>query len=156
MQIGDSVLVVSMGRSGTVIAEPTGKVVTVQIGAMKTRVPIENLRLEKTAQAKKKQEQKKVHATVVRSEKGKSGGRSAANEVDIRGCTVDEGIMMVENFIAGSLLSGFETVTIIHGKGTGALRKGIHEHLRRMKQVKSFRLGVYGEGEDGVTVVTLK
>ena len=156
LQIGDSVLVVSMGRSGTVIAEPTGKVVTVQIGAMKTRVPIENLRLEKTAQAKKKQEQKKVHATVVRSEKGKSGGRSAANEVDIRGCTVDEGIMMVENFIAGSLLSGFETVTIIHGKGTGALRKGIHEHLRRMKQVKSFRLGVYGEGEDGVTVVTLK
>lgn len=157
LQVGDSVLVVSMGRSGTVIAEPAGKVVTVQIGAMKTRVPIENLRLEKTVQAKKKQEQKKVHTTVVRSEKGKSGGgRSAANEVDIRGCTVDEGIMMVENFIAGSLLSGFETVTIIHGKGTGALRKGIHEHLRRMKQVKSYRLGVYGEGEDGVTVVTLK
>ena len=52
--------------------------------------------------------------------------------------------------------TGFETVTIIHGKGTGALRKGIHEHLRRMKQVKSYRLGVYGEGEDGVTVVSLK
>ncbi|MBR5722609.1 MAG: Smr/MutS family protein, partial [Oscillospiraceae bacterium] len=66
------------------------------------------------------------------------------------------GIMMTENFIAGSMLSGFETVTIIHGKGTGALRKGIHDHLRRMKQVKSFRPGVYGEGEDGVTIVTLK
>ena len=155
LQIGDSVLVVSMGRSGTVIAEPAGKSVTVQIGAMKTRVPIENLRLEKKQPAQK--QQKKVHTTVVRSEKGRgSGVRSGVNEVDIRGCTVDEGIMMVENFIAGSLLTGLETVTIIHGKGTGALRKGIHDHLRHMKQVKSFRPGVYGEGEDGVTIVTLK
>ena len=64
--------------------------------------------------------------------------------------------MMTEQFISGTVLMGFETVTIIHGKGTGALRKGIHEHLRRMKQVKSYRLGVYGEGEDGVTIVTLK
>ena len=156
LEIGDSVTVVSMGRIGTVIAEPAGKMVTVQIGAMKTRVPIENLRLEKKQAAQK--QQKKVHTTVVRSEKGRSGSgvRSAATELDIRGCTVDEGIMMTENFIAGSLLSGFETVTIIHGKGTGALRKGIHDHLRRMKQVKAFRPGVYGEGEDGVTVVSLK
>ncbi|HAM69204.1 MAG TPA: hypothetical protein DCP68_06290 [Ruminococcus sp.] len=153
---GDSVQIVSMGRSGTVLTEPAGGVVTVQIGAMKTRVPIENLRLEKKQAAQK--QQKKVHTTVVRSEKGRSGSgvRSAATELDIRGCTVDEGIMMTENFIAGSLLSGFETVTIIHGKGTGALRKGIHDHLRRMKQVKAFRPGVYGEGEDGVTVVSLK
>lgn len=157
LKVGDSVLVVSMGRSGTVIAEPAGKTVTVQIGAMKTRVPIENLRLEKK-QPQQQASQKKVHTTVVRSEKSKGGGgvRSAATELDIRGCTVDEGVMMTENFIAGSLLSGFETVTIIHGKGTGALRKGIHEHLRRMKQVKAFRPGVYGEGEDGVTIVTLK
>ena len=146
-----------MGRSGTVVAEPAGKMVTVQIGAMKTRVPVENLRLEK--QQPKQQKQQKEHTTTVaRSDRGKggSGVRSAATELDIRGCTVDEGIMMTENFIAGSMLSGFETVTIIHGKGTGALRKGIHDHLRRMKQVKSFRPGVYGEGEDGVTVVTLK
>ena len=114
----------------------TGTPVTVQSGAMKTRVPIENLRLEKKQPAQK--QQKKVHTTVVRSEKGRgSGVRSGVNEVDIRGCTVDEGIMMVENFIAGSLLTGLETVTIIHGKGTGALRKGIHDHLRHMKQVKS-------------------
>lgn len=157
LQIGDSVLVVSMGRSGTVIAEPAGKTVMVQIGAMKTRVPIDNLRLEKSRPQQQKS-QKKVHTTVVRSEKGRSGSgvRSAATELDIRGCTVDEGVMLTENFIAGSLLSGFETVTIIHGKGTGALRKGIHEHLRRMKQVKAFRPGVYGEGEDGVTIVTLR
>lgn len=159
LQIGDSVLIVSMGRSGTVVAEPAGKMVTVQIGAMKTRVPVENLRLEKQQPKQQQKQQQKVHTTtVVRSDKGKggSGVRSSATELDIRGCTVDEGIMMTENFIAGSLLSGFETVTIIHGKGTGALRKGIHDHLRRMKQVKAFRPGVYGEGEDGVTVVTLK
>ena len=151
---GDAVLVVSMGRVGTVLAEPSGGTVTVQIGAMKTRVPLDGVRLEKQ-QPKQKQPQK-THTTVVRSQKGGTGVRSAATELDIRGCTVDEGIMMTENFIAGSLLSGFETVTIIHGKGTGALRKGIHDHLRRMKQVKSFRLGVYGEGEDGVTIVSLK
>ena len=151
---GDAVLVVSMGRVGTVLAEPSGGTVTVQIGAMKTRVPLDGVRLEKQ-QPKQKQSQK-THTTVVRSQKGGTGVRSAATELDIRGCTVDEGIMMTENFIAGSLLSGFETVTIIHGKGTGALRKGIHDHLRRMKQVKSYRLGVYGEGEDGVTIVSLK
>ncbi len=159
LKIGDSVLIVSMGRSGTVVAEPAGKMVTVQIGAMKTRVPVENLRLEKQQPKQQQKQQQKVHTTtVVRSDKGKGGRgvRSSATELDIRGCTVDEGIMMTENFIAGSLLSGFETVTIIHGKGTGALRKGIHDHLRRMKQVKAFRPGVYGEGEDGVTVVTLK
>ncbi|MBQ8921818.1 MAG: endonuclease MutS2 [Oscillospiraceae bacterium] len=155
---GDSVLIVSMGRSGTVLAEPSGSMVTVQIGAMKTRVPLDQVRLEVQKTNQKAQQQKqKVHTTVVRSEKGKSGSvRGGANELDIRGCTVDEGIMMTEQFISGSVLMGFETVTIIHGKGTGALRKGIHEHLRRMKQVKSFRLGVYGEGEDGVTVVKLK
>ena len=63
---------------------------------------------------------------------------------------------MVEQFLSSSMLSGFETVTLIHGKGTGALRKGIHDYLRRSKHVKAFRLGVYGEGEDGVTIVTLK
>lgn len=156
LQIGDSVLIVSMGQSGTVVAEPAGKYATVQIGSMKTRVPLDNLRLEKQKPKQNQQKPQKVHTTVVRSEKGKGGVRSAATELDIRGCTVDEGIMMTENFIAGSMLSGFETVTIIHGKGTGALRKGIHDHLRRMKQVKAFRPGVYGEGEDGVTIVTLK
>jgi DNA mismatch repair protein MutS2 len=63
---------------------------------------------------------------------------------------------VVENFIDAAVMGKLETVTIIHGKGTGALRKKVHELLRRNPQVKSFRLGVYGEGEDGVTVATLK
>ena len=156
LEPGDAVLVVSLGRSGTVLSLPDSKTALVQIGAMKSRVPIENLRLEKKQKDQKKQQ--KTHTTTVQRDKSTSGQRSrgSATELDIRGCTVDEGVMMTDQFIAGSMLSGFDTVTIIHGKGTGALRKGIHDHLRRMKQVKSFRLGLYGEGEDGVTVVTLK
>ena len=154
---GDIVTVVSMGQSGTVLLEPDSKGVTVQIGMMKTRVPLDQVRLElQKTQQKEKQSKQKTHMTGVRSQKGGVGVRSAASELDIRGCTIDEGVMMTENFIAGALLTGLNTVTIIHGKGTGVLRKGIHDHLRKMKQVKEFRLGVYGEGEDGVTVVTLK
>lgn len=156
LEPGDPVLVVSLGKSGTVLSLPDSRTALVQIGAMKSRVPIENLRLE----AKKKQEQQqkqRVHTTTVKRDSDNIGQRrGGATELDIRGCTVDEGVMMLEQFIAGSMLSGFDTVTIIHGKGTGVLRKGIHDRLKRMKQVKSFRLGLYGEGEDGVTVVTLK
>lgn len=156
LEAGDAVLVVSLGKSGVVLSLTDSKTALVQIGVMKSRVPIENLRLEN-----KKKEQKKpqrVHTTIVRQENGGSDRRSrgSATELDIRGCTVDEGVMMLEQFIAGSVLSGFDTVTVIHGKGTGVLRKGIHERLRRIKQVKSFRLGLYGEGEDGVTIVSLK
>ena len=154
---GDIVTVVSMGQSGTVLLEPDNKGVTVQIGMMKTRVPLDQVRLElQKTQQKEKQAKQKTHMTGVRSQKGGVGVRSAASELDIRGCTIDEGVMMTENFIAGALLTGLNTVTIIHGKGTGVLRRGIHDHLRKMKQVKEFRLGVYGEGEDGVTIVTLK
>ena len=156
LKVGDIVTVVSMGQSGTVILEPDSKGVTVQIGMMKTKVPLDQVRLElQKTQQKQHQQKQKTHMTGIRSQKG-TGARSAASELDIRGCTIDEGIMMTENFIAGALLTGLNTVTVIHGKGTGALRRGIHDHLRKMKQVKEFRLGVYGEGEDGVTVVTLK
>ena len=149
---GDTVRVMPMNQTGLVVGEPSGKNVTVQIGAMKMRVAIENVRLE----APKKQEQKpkKVHTTVV-SSKG-AATRSAATELDLRGCTVDEAVSLIDGFLSGAMLSGFETVTLIHGKGTGALRKGVQEYLRKCAHVKAYRLGVYGEGEDGVTVVTLK
>ena len=135
------------------LAEPEGSQVLVQLGAMKMRVALDNLRLE----AKKEQpaaKKAKQHTTVV-SSKG-AASRKASTEIDLRGCTVDEGISVIEQFLSSSMLSGFETVTLIHGKGTGALRKGVHEYLRRSKYVKSFRLGVFGEGEDGVTIVTLR
>ena len=82
--------------------------------------------------------------------------RRASSELDIRGYETLEAESVVENYLDAAVMAKLETVTIIHGKGTGALRKAVHEMLRRSKAVKSFRLGRYGEGEAGVTVVELK
>lgn len=155
LAVGDSVLVVSLGKSGTVLALPDGKTVLVQLGAMKTRVPIDGVRLEskKNDESAKK---KKPRSTPAVLTGGGQRTRSAATEVDIRGCTVDEGIMAMEQFIDSAMLSGIQTVTVIHGKGTGALRRAVQERLRKTKHVKEFRSGRYGEGEDGVTIVTLR
>ena len=81
---------------------------------------------------------------------------AAARELDIRGMETLEAESVVETFLSAAVMGHLETVTIIHGKGTGALRKAVHEILRKNKAVKDFRLGVYGEGESGVTVVNLK
>ena len=81
---------------------------------------------------------------------------AAPRELDIRGMETLEAESVVENFLSTAVMGRLETVTIIHGKGTGALRRAVHDILRRSRAVKDFRLGVYGEGEDGVTVVTLK
>ena len=85
-----------------------------------------------------------------------AGARAANNELDIRGMMTDEADLAVDRFLDSALMGKLNTVTIIHGKGTGALRKAVHQQLRRHTAVKSFRLGRYGEGEDGVTVVELK
>ena len=76
--------------------------------------------------------------------------------LDIRGFMTDEADLQVERFLDNAVLGKLNIVTIIHGKGTGALRKAVHQQLKRHPSVKSFRLGRYGEGEDGVTVVELK
>ena len=81
---------------------------------------------------------------------------AAARELDIRGMETLEAESVVETFLSSAVMGHLDTVTIIHGKGTGALRKAVHDILRRNKAVKSFRLGMYGEGENGVTVVTMK
>ena len=80
----------------------------------------------------------------------------ASSELDIRGYETLEAESVVENYLDSAVMAKLGTVTIIHGKGTGALRKAVHEILKRNKAVKSFRLGRYGEGEAGVTVVELK
>ncbi|MBO5747365.1 MAG: Smr/MutS family protein, partial [Clostridia bacterium] len=82
--------------------------------------------------------------------------RTAQSEIDIRGMTGDEAALELDRFIDNSVMAGFGNVWIIHGKGTGALKKAVHAYLRTNMSVKDFRFGVYGEGEDGVTVVTLK
>jgi len=82
--------------------------------------------------------------------------RTASLEMDIRGKLVDEAIIEVDRYLDDCFLKGLSEIQIIHGKGTGALRQGIHNYLRRHPRVKSFRLGAYGEGDAGVTIVTLK
>ena len=81
---------------------------------------------------------------------------AAKAEIDLRGMMTDEAIPLVERFLDNAKMGKLNVVTIIHGKGTGALRKAVHECLRREKGIKNFRLGTFGEGESGVTVVELK
>ena len=94
--------------------------------------------------------------TVKRAKSPETTVRTAQSEIDIRGFTGDEAELELDRFIDNSIMAGFNTVWIIHGKGTGALKKAVHTYLRTNPSVKDFRKGVYGEGEDGVTVVTLK
>ena len=77
-------------------------------------------------------------------------------ELDLRGMTVEEALMEVDMFISRSILANVGQVTIIHGKGTGALRAAVHDYLKHCKQVKIYRLGVFGEGEAGVTIAEFK
>ncbi|MBQ4577768.1 MAG: Smr/MutS family protein, partial [Clostridia bacterium] len=81
---------------------------------------------------------------------------AAQRELDIRGLETLEAESVVETFLSAAVMGHLDTVTIIHGKGTGALRKAVHDILRRNKAVKTFRLGMYGEGENGVTIVTMR
>ena len=114
-----------------------------------TKTIVNNLRL--IEEEKVKMNGKSVTKTVTSNMTRKSG-----MEIDIRGKMSDDGIHEVDKFIDECMLGGLKIITIIHGKGTGALRAAIHQYLKTNKAVKSFRLGVYGEGESGVTVVELK
>ncbi|MDO5560314.1 MAG: endonuclease MutS2 [Oscillospiraceae bacterium] len=126
----------------------------VQCGIMKMKVKVSDLRLveeQKQTGAKKKQPEKSMGY----KHKKNILTRQVQQELDIRGYASDEGVAEVDMFINNAVLSGLSLVTIIHGKGTGILRKAVHARLRNLKVVKSYRLGVYGEGEDGVTIVEL-
>ena len=77
-------------------------------------------------------------------------------QVDVRGMNLDEALDAVDSYLDQVVMAGYHEATIVHGKGTGVLRTGIHQHLKKHRFIKSYRLGQYGEGEDGVTLVTLK
>lgn len=152
LKVGDNVLIYDIDKTATVLELPkSGDMVLVQAGIIKTRVPLKNLRLTD----RKEKEKKKLggHRNVT---KAPGSDTSVRNEVDLRGMNVEEAIMEVDAFIDHAVLRNLNQLTIIHGKGTGVLRSGIHMHLKRHKAVKTFRLGVYGEGESGVTIVELK
>ena len=153
LRVGDTVRLMDVNIKGMVITLPdqNGNC-TVQTGMIKSRTKLDNLELiiENPSQQKKKQ------GGGVKKSLKSNMTRKSSMELDIRGMMTDEGVMEVDRFIDNCILAGLESVTIIHGKGTGALRAAVHDFLRHHKHVKSYRLGVYGEGEAGVTVVELK
>ncbi len=145
---GDDVLIYDIDKDATVLEAPKDGFVLVQAGIIKTRVPLSNIRLLSKRQMKKKHPGRTVTKSVSTPE--------ASSSLDLRGQTVEEALMEVDSFLDRASRMHLSQVTIIHGKGTGALRAAVQQHLRRCSQVKSFRLGTYGEGESGVTIAELK
>lgn len=145
---GDKVKVLSLGAEGTVLAPPDEKgEVQLQAGAMKFKAPLAQLRMIRQEPAKEK--------TTVKARTGMMT-RTVKSECDVRGMNLEEALDAVSLYLDEAVLAGLNEVYIIHGKGTGILRAGIQQDLRKNRHVKGFRRGMYGEGEDGVTVVTLK
>lgn len=149
---GDGVKVLSMGLTGTVSTLPDNKGnLFVQCGIMRTQVNVKDLALtdEVTVTA----------PTLQRTGAGKikmSKSLSVSTEINLLGKTVDEAISVLDKYLDDAYIAHLSSVRVVHGKGTGALRSAVHSHLKRLKYVKEFRLGEYGEGDAGVTIVTFK
>ena len=154
IRVGDQVELPGVNRAAEVLTVNADGSLVLQAGKMKMTVKRGQVRLLETAEEiqKKKKQQSRAQSS---SPKIQLASR-AASELDIRGYETLEAESVVDNYIVSAVMAKLGSVTIIHGKGTGALRKAVHEILRRNKAVKSFRLGRYGEGEAGVTIVELK
>ncbi len=154
VKVGQEVVIADIEQTATVMSLPDRNgLVEVRAGILKTKVPLSNLKapdkLKKPANNGKPKPQPRS-TTVQRVQ------RKASMEINLLGMTVEEALMETDQFIDHAVMNGQTMVYLIHGKGTGTLRKAIHAHLRGHRNVKSFRLGQYGEGEAGVTVVELK
>ena len=146
---GDDVKVVTLNQDGSVVSvDKKKKEAVVQIGIMKMTLPFKSLQ---KVQKDKKSTVTKTTRKIISEKSGKVKG-----EVDLRGMNLEEAIMEVEKYLDDACVAGLETVTIIHGIGTGVLKKGLQDVLKRNKHVKSKRPGEYGEGGAGVTIVTLR
>ncbi len=152
-KLGESVKVLSMNLTGTISSKPDSRGnVTVQMGILRSQVNISDLEIIEDVNPYSPKAMK-------RTSKGKikmSKSLSVSPEINLLGKTVDEAVSELGKYLDDALLSHLNSVRVVHGKGTGALRKGIHEYLRRQKHVKSYRLAEYGEGDAGVTIVELK
>ncbi len=152
LKVGDNVLIYDLDKDAVVLELPDkDNMVLVQAGIIKTRVELKNLRLKKS--------ETKKNVSGFRNTRGHKPSNvniRPVTEIDVRGQTAIEAIMAVDSAIDNAILTNVRNLTIIHGKGTGVLRAEIQKHLRTVKYVKSFRLGNFGEGESGVTIVELK
>ncbi len=153
LKLGESVRILSMGLTGTVSSMPDNKGnLFVQCGIIRTQTNIRDLVLI----------QEKDSATAARGNRTGSGkirmskSLSVSPEINLLGKTVDEAMSLLDKYLDDAYLAHLSSVRVVHGKGTGALRSAVHNHLRRVKYVKSYRLGEYGEGDAGVTIVEFK
>lgn len=152
VQVGQEVVIAELNQAAVVMARPDKDgMVEVRAGILKTKVPLSGLKAPDKLAKPKEKPVRRSHTRVQLDH-----DRKASMELNLLGYTVEEAIGEVDRFLDGALMRGQHTVYIIHGMGTGALRAGIQKHLRTHRQVKSFRLGGYGEGGAGVTVVELK
>ena len=146
---GDTVELLKLGTKATVLQVNKDHTLQIQAGIMKINVKPEEVYLipeqEGQAQVKKLVERANRQLRTI----------AASPEVDLRGMSQDEAIAALDRYLDDAVLAKLPSVRIIHGKGTGVLRKAVQQHLKRSKRIKSVRLGVYGEGEDGVTIAEL-
>lgn len=151
LMIGDMVKIISMGIKGTVHTKPDSKGnLTVQCGIMNTKTNIKDLQLLQEEPVSKKEQRKTYYGGAF------SKSATISPEVNLLGKTVDEALAALDKYLDDAYLSHLSSVRVVHGKGTGALRSAVHQHLRRLSYVKSFRLGEFGEGDAGVTIVEFK
>lgn len=152
LMIGSDVRILSLNSVGTVSTMPNDKgELFVQAGLLRTKVKLDDIELIKT-QAPKPENRKKSGSGKIRMDKS----ANIHQEVNLIGMTVDEAMPVLGKYLDDAYLAHLTQVTVIHGRGTGALRKAVHNHLKRTKYVKSFRLGEFGEGDMGVTIVEFK
>ena len=153
LHLGDGVKVLSMNLKGTVSTLPDSKgFLFVQMGIMRSKVHISDLAILQEDPVITAPNMQKTSTGKIKMSKSSSVGI----EINLLGKTVDEAIAELDKYLDDAYLAHMPSVRIVHGKGTGALRKGVHNYLRRVKYVSSFRLGEFGEGDAGVTIVEFK
>ncbi len=149
LKVGETVEVLTFNQTGIVLEEPDNNGnVLVQVGIMKINAHISTLKRAKL------EETEKIHGSTKKIMSTKS--KEVKSEIDLRGKNLDEAFLELDKYLDDAYISGLKQINIIHGKGTGVLRDGIKGYLRSHRHVKSSRLGVYGEGGDGVTIVEIK
>lgn len=151
LKVGDRVYVALFNQSGIILSPPdSNREVMVQVGIMKMKVKLNDLSYDDS------EEKEIVQRNTTRSKSKVVKAENTSAEIDCRGQLVDEALENVDKYLDDAYLSGLEQVTIIHGKGTGALRTAVQQHLRNHSHVRTYRAGIYGEGDSGVTIVEIK
>ncbi len=149
-KLGESVKVLSMNLTGTISSLPDSRGnVTVQMGILRSQVHISDLEIIEEQNPYAPKNMRRTGGGKIKMSKS----LSVSPEINLLGKTVDEAVAELDKYLDDALLSHLNSVRVVHGKGTGALRKGIHEYLRRQKHVKSYHLAEFGEGDAGVTIV---